>query len=90
MFAGRVQPPSLSKVRSAMFCAAGEAQDAKQESVYGKNKWDETPLCVDELCVFMVDVPDAAATPAPPAQCWGGKLEDVRMGELGKINGTFS
>ena len=31
------QSARLSKVGSAMFCAAGEAHAAKQESVYGKN-----------------------------------------------------
>ena len=76
MFAGRVQPPSLSKVRSAMFCAAGEAQDAKQESVYGKNKWDEAPLCVDELCVFMVDVP---VLPQPPHPQLNAGAVNLRM-----------
>ena len=73
-----------------MFCAAGEAQDAKQESVYGKNKWDRTPACDNENCMRINAVPNDAATPAPPAQCWGSVREDVRMGELGKINGTSS
>ena len=47
-------------------------------------------VCSGGACMLMAAATHAAATPAPPVQCWGGMRKDVRMGGLGEINGTRS